>query len=184
VKRILLALGIIALTLFVPIQSYASKTSETAISCILSFGFHCIAKYYFVAQNTSNCDLFSGLVSHNLKTGGAKIHFSSPNGSECNGIASPPYYYPPTGGFAGQKGNVQATCNDNRVMSGQWTALSQTIGFGSVTDNHGAIYKFTFGYTANEAIDTINQVRKQLGCPSIETDGVKLRLDGKILKTE
>lgn len=154
-------------------------------TCLMTMGLICNISFYFVAQNTHSCDLFSGKVVDNLRNGHAVTRFFFPNGAACNGN-SYVSYYPPGGGCAGQQGKVYNTCSDGRTIKGEWTVTSPTckVGYGTASDSYGNDYDFTFGYTAKQAIQRVNILREQLGCPPINLNGVKMEVQGKILRMD
>lgn len=112
-------------------------------------------EYYFVAQNWKNCDLFTGLVRHNLLIGGATVHFFFPDGVECTGKTQI-VYTPPGGGPAGQQGRVTAEGSDGRQIRGTFTCNSVTTGSGKARDSKGNNYEFTFGHSAKQAVARAN----------------------------
>lgn len=154
-------------------------------TCLLTMGLLCNISFYFVAQNTENCDLISGRVVDDLRTGTGKTRFFFPGGAECEGH-SYVTYIPPTGSCAGQKGEVYTTCSDGRTIKGDWTvtASSCKIGYGSAMDTWNNQYEFTFGYTAKKAVEKVNILRRQLGCPVINVNGVRMEVQGQILRTD
>lgn len=153
--------------------------------CLLTLGIACNTHYYFVAQNTENCDLFSGQVNHDLSVGSAETQYFFPDGSQCQG-ASNVNYIPPQGGCIGQRGIVYTTCSDGRRIDGEWvvTSSSCTVGQGQAHDNYGNQYEFTFGHSAKEAVERVNTLRQNMGCAEIDVLGRELRVQGKILRTK
>lgn len=105
-------------------------------------------QYYFVAQNTHNCDFFYGLVQDNPFIGRASVQFAFPNGCDCHGVAQVTHF--PLGGpSAGQRGYINASCTDGRSIKGNFITTSLTTGDGTATDSLGNNYQFTFGHTAS-----------------------------------
>ena len=140
-------------------------------------------QYYFVAQNWKNCDLFTGLVRHNLLIGAAKVHFFFPDGVECTGKTRITYV-PPNGGCAGQQGRVTAEGTDGRQVTGSFTCHSLNTGSGTAEDSNGNHYEFTFGHSAKQAIRRANEIRRNLGCDQIEVVKSHLEVHGKVLRLE
>jgi hypothetical protein len=137
--------------------------------------------YYFVAQNPSNCDLLYGLVVDNPAIGRATLNFAFANGCDCHGIGQVTHY-PLFKGGAGQKGYIKAKCSDGRTMKGKFTTTSVTTGNGTVTDSLGNQYQFTFGQTADQAVQQVNILRKQLGCPEVTGEEIELKVHAEVLK--
>jgi hypothetical protein len=137
-------------------------------------------KYYFVAQNAKNCDLFYGLVQDNPLTGRASVDFTFPNGCLCRGVAQVTDY-PPGGGTKGQRGYIKAKCADGRTINGEFTTASLTTGHGTATDSFGNNYQFTFGHAATEAVKRVNLLRKELGCPECGAKDIEMKVQGLIL---
>lgn len=129
-------------------------------------------RYYFVAQNAHNCDFFYGQVIDNAIIGKAAVDFAFPNGCKCRGTAKVTYYPPNTFSCAGQKGNIFANCSDGRSMNGEFTTASLTTGHGTLSDSLGNAYQFTFGHTADQAIKTVNVLRKKMRCPDCSTKDI------------
>lgn len=141
-------------------------------------------EYYFVAQNWKNCDLFTGLVRHNILIGGATVHFFFPDGVECTGKTQI-VYTPPGGGPAGQQGRVSAEGSDGRQIRGTFTCHSVTTGSGNARDSKGNQYEFTFGHSAKQAVQRANELRRTLGCDEITVSGgTQLEVQGKVLRLE
>jgi len=139
--------------------------------------------YYFVAQNPSNCDLFYGLVVDNPLIGRASLNFAFPSGCNCHGIAQVTHN-PPFGGGAGQRGYIKAKCSDGRTMKGKFTTASVTTGNGTVSDSLGNEYQFTFGHTADQAVQQVNLLRKKLGCEEVTGKEIELKVHAEILKKD
>ncbi len=138
-------------------------------------------RYYFVAQNTHNCDLLYGLVEDNPFIGRAAVDFVFPNGCDCHGVAQVTHF--PLGGpIAGQSGYVKASCSDGRSIKGRFTTTSLTTGNGKASDTMGNEYEFTFGHTAEQSIETVNVIRRKLHCPECTTEDVEMRVQAKIIK--
>jgi hypothetical protein len=137
-------------------------------------------KYYFVAQNDLNCDVFFGLVQDNPLTGVASVDFSFPNGCLCHGKAAVTYY--PAFGVAGERGQISATCSDGRTFGGEFTTTSLTTGNGSASDSLGNGYSVTFGHTISQAIQSVNVIRKRLNCPGCQPKDVETEVKGRILR--
>lgn len=150
-------------------------------TCALTLGLYCKLKYYFVAQNTKNCEIFSGRIIHQPTIGKAHTVFFTPSGATCEGV-SYVTYIPPGGGCAGQQGKVPTQCSDGRIVDGTWTASSCKTGFGHATDNLGNEYQFTFGLSAQEAVKKVNELRINLGCPVVDVKGAEMSVSGKVLR--
>jgi hypothetical protein len=138
-------------------------------------------KYFFVAQNADECEFFYGLVQDNPLIGRASVDFQSANGCNCHGVAQVTHF-PHGGGTVGQKGSIKVKCSDGRIMRGTFTTTSLTTGNASFSDNLGHKYESTFGHTAAQAIETINTLRKQLGCPEVTAQEVEMKVQGRILE--
>jgi len=137
-------------------------------------------RYYFVAQNAANCDLFYGLIQDDPFVGRASVDFIFPNGRQCKGYALVTHYPHPRS-VIGQSGFIKAKCSDGRVLKGNFTTTSLTTGHGTATDNLGNSYQFTFGQHAEDAVKEVNELRKKLGCEQCNPKDVELRVTGRIL---
>ena len=138
-------------------------------------------KYYFAAQNAQDCEFFYGLIQDNPIIGRASVEFESAQGCKCHGVAQVTHY--PLGGAAkGQKGYIKVKCSDGRTMKGNFTTTSLTTGTAQVTDNFGHKFESTFGHTAEQAVEKINTLRKQLGCPEVTAKEVEMSVQGRIIE--
>lgn len=136
--------------------------------------------YYFVAQNAANCDIFYGLVQQDPLIGRAAVDFIFPNGCKCKGYALVTHYPKPRS-VVGQSGFIKAKCSDGREIKGRFTTTSLSTGNGTVTDDLGNNYQFSFGHTAEKAVAEVNELRRKLGCPECTPQDVELRVTGRVL---
>lgn len=137
-------------------------------------------RYYFVAQNAANCDLFYGQIQDDPFIGRAAVDFVFPNGCQCHGYALVTHYPHPRS-VVGQSGFIKTKCSDGRRIEGRFTTTSLTTGHGTASDNLGNNYEFTFGQQAEQAVQEVNQLRKRLGCQECTPQEVELKVTGKIL---
>lgn len=168
-------------SLAAPLPPSKSSSNKSLYRRIMHKASFWKLRYYFVAQNAINCDLFYGLVQDNPLTGRASVDFIFPNGCQCHGVAQVTYY-PPLGGFAGQRGYIKAKCSDGRSLNGNFETLSLTTGGGTVTDSLGNGYEFTFGHTAEQAVHNVNLLRQKLHCPGCDAKDIELKVQGQILR--
>lgn len=138
-------------------------------------------KYYFVAQNTKNCDIFYGLVQDDPLIGYASVDFSFPNGCRCRGHAKVTHY---AGSTVGQRGWVKADCSDGRILKGNFTTTSLTTGHWQATDSLGNEYQGSFGHTADEAVSSVNTIRRKLHCPECDPRDIELKVQGQIISPQ
>lgn len=139
-------------------------------------------QYYFVAQNAANCEFLYGLIVDNSLIGRASVRFAFPDGCQCHGVAQVTYIRL-FGGTAGQKGYIKATCSDGRSFKGHFTTTSLTTGDGTVQDSLGDQYQFTFGHTAEQAVQEIDALREQLHCSELTATEIELKVEAQILPT-
>ena len=59
-----------------------------------------------------------------------------------------------------QRGSVTAKCDDDRTLTGTWSAESCKIGFGHGQDDMGNAFAYTFGLPEERAI---RRIEKHLG---------------------
>lgn len=138
-------------------------------------------KYYFVAQNDANCEIFYGLIQDNPLIGRASIDFVSPtDGCNCHGVGQVTDF-PPGGGVVGQRGYIKVKCSDGRTMRGNFVTTSLTTGFASVDDSNGNHYVSTFGHRADQAITRANAIRRTLNCSECTSEAVVLEVKAQIL---
>jgi hypothetical protein len=183
----------LSLALLVPFNSAAAQDDESQLEKQLPAKLrktlmgHFVDKfyfwrlrYYFVAQNAANCDLFYGLVQDDPFIGRASVDFVFPNGCQCKGYALVTHYPHPRS-VVGQSGFIKTKCSDGRTLNGKFITTSLTTGHGTVTDNLGNSYQFTFGQHAEEAVKEVNELRKKLGCEECNPRDVELRVTGRVL---
>lgn len=140
-------------------------------------------RYYFLAQNAHNCDFFYGLVQDNPLIGRASLKFAFPNGCDCHGVAQVTHF-PRGGPAAGQSGYIKATCSDGRTIRGRFTTTSLTTGNGTGSDSLGNEYQFTFGHTAEQSVQSVNVLRKELHCPECTPEDIELGVQARIIKRQ
>lgn len=137
-------------------------------------------RYFFVAQNGANCALFYGLIQDDPLIGHASVDFTFPNGCNCHGYAQVTHL-PKGRSVVGQTGVIKTKCSDGRKITGTFITTSLTTGKATVRDDQGNQYQATFGHTALEAIESVNALRKKLGCPECTAREVELSVQGKVL---
>ncbi|MBX9687151.1 MAG: hypothetical protein K2X27_10640 [Candidatus Obscuribacterales bacterium] len=137
-------------------------------------------RYYFVAQNAANCNLFYGLIQDDPLIGRASVDFRFDNGCHCHGYAQVTKI-PKGRSVVGQEGFIKANCSDGRKIQGRFKTTSLTTGSASATDSLGNSYEATFGHTAAEAVLSVNLLRKKLGCPECSPKEIELKVQGKVL---
>jgi hypothetical protein len=136
-------------------------------------------RYYFAAQNGKDCEFFYGLIQDNPLLGRASVDFNNANGCKCHGVAQVTHY-PLKGGVIGQRGYIHVKCEDGRKMHGHFTTTSLTTGFASLEDDRGHSYEGTFGHSADQAVDKINDLRKKMGCPEVDARDIELKVNGDL----
>lgn len=137
-------------------------------------------RYYFSAQNASDCEFFYGLIQDNPLLGRASVDFNSANGCKCHGVGQVTHL-PLKGNGAGQRGYIHVKCEDGRHMRGHFTTTSLTTGFADLTDDKGHKFEATFGHSADQAIDKVNALRKKLGCPEVTAQEIETKVNAEIL---
>jgi hypothetical protein len=137
-------------------------------------------RYYFAAQNASDCEFFYGLIQDNPFLGRASVDFNSADGCKCHGVGQVTHV-PLKGNGAGQRGYIHVKCEDGRHMNGHFTTTSVTTGFADLTDDRGHKFEATFGHSADQAIDKVNALRKRLGCPEVTAQEVETKVNAEIL---
>ncbi len=137
-------------------------------------------RYYFAAQNASDCEFFYGLIQDNPLLGRASVDFNSANGCKCHGVGQVTHV-PLKGGGAGQRGYIHVKCEDGRRMKGHFTTTSLTTGFAELTDDKEHKFEATFGHSADQAIDKVNALRKKLGCPEVTAEEIETKVNAEIL---
>lgn len=137
-------------------------------------------RYYFAAQNASDCEFFYGLIQDNPLLGRASVDFNSANGCKCHGVGQVTHV-PLKGGGAGQRGYIHVKCEDGRHMKGHFTTTSLTTGFAELTDDKEHKFEATFGHSADQAVDKVNALRKKLGCPEVTADEIETKVNAEIL---
>ena len=140
-------------------------------------------RYYFAAQNGKDCEFFYGLIQDNPLLGRASVDFNNANGCKCHGTAQVTHYPLTKGGVVGQRGYIHVKCEDGRKMNGHFTTTSLTTGFATLEDDRGHSFEGTFGHSADQAVDKINELRKKLGCPEVSAHDIELKVNGD-LKTK
>jgi hypothetical protein len=146
----------------------------------LSSAYFWRVQYYFVAQNTKNCDVLYGLVKDDPLIGFASVNFKLANGCECSGHAKVTHH-PMSTSTAGQRGWIHAKCADGRTMKGTFTTISLTKGSWQATDSLGNYYEGNFGQTAEQALERVNEIRKANHCEECSPREIELKVQGKIL---
>ena len=136
-------------------------------------------RYYFAAQNGKDCEFFYGLIQDNPLLGRASVDYNSADGCKCHGVAQVTHY-PLKGGVVGQRGYIHVKCEDGRKMNGHFTTTSLTTGFATLEDDRGHAYEGTFGHSADQAVDKINELRKKLGCPEVTARDIELKVNGDL----
>lgn len=136
--------------------------------------------YFFVAQNGANCTLFYGLIQDDPLIGHASVDFTFPNGCTCHGSAQVTHL-PKGRSVIGQTGVIKTKCTDGRRITGNFVTTSLTTGKATVKDDQGNEYQATFGQTALEAVESVNALRKKLGCPECSARDVELSVQGKVI---
>jgi len=136
--------------------------------------------YYFVAQNGSNCTLFYGLIQDDPFTGHASVEFKFPDGCTCHGFAQVTHL-PKGRSVVGQTGIIRTKCSDGRKIDGNFTTTSLTTGSAKVSDNKGNDYQATFGHTAESAANSVNELRRKLGCPDCNAKDIEMSVKGRVL---
>lgn len=137
-------------------------------------------RYYFSAQNASDCEFFYGLIQDNPLLGRASVDFNSANGCKCHGVAQVTHL-PFKGNGAGQRGYIHVKCEDGRHINGHFTTTSLTTGFADLADDKEHKFEATFGHSADQAIDKTNALRKQLGCPEVSAQEIETKVNAEIL---
>lgn len=137
-------------------------------------------RYYFSAQNASDCEFFYGLIQDNPLLGRASVDFNSANGCKCHGVAQVTHL-PLKGNGAGQRGYIHVKCEDGRHMKGHFTTTSLTTGFADLTDDKGHKFEATFGHSADQAVDKINALRQKLGCPEVTAKEIETKVNAELL---
>jgi len=137
--------------------------------------------YYFVAQNAGSCDLFYGLIQDDPLIGHASLDFVFANGCDCHGHGQVTHYPWFSGSGAGQRGYIKAKCSDGRTLDGTFETTSVTTGHGTVSDSKGNQYQFTFGHTIDEAIQKVNDLRKNLGCEPANAQEIEMKVNAQVL---
>jgi len=128
-----------------------------SLSTILLSG--CVS-YKTVGSFDDYNEVLYGTVHANLMTGGGEFTLIGEKTKlKCAGIASAPYYIPPSLSCTGQRGVVDGSCDDGRFIEGEWFGLSCTTGIARGKDNTGKMFAFTFGMDEKGAQV---QIRKQL----------------------
>jgi hypothetical protein len=137
-------------------------------------------RYYFSAQNASDCEFFYGLIQDNPLLGRASVDFNSANGCKCHGVAQVTHL-PLKGNGAGQRGYIHVKCEDGRHMKGHFTTTSLTTGFADLTDDKGHKFEATFGHSADQAVDKVNALRQKLGCPEVTAKEIETKVNAELL---
>jgi hypothetical protein len=137
-------------------------------------------RYYFVAQNASNCTLFYGLIQDDPLTGHASVEFKFPDGCNCHGYAQVTHLAKGRS-VVGQTGIIRTKCSDGRKIDGTFITTSLTTGTAKVSDNKGNDYQATFGHTAEAAANSVNELRRKLGCPDCSAKDIELSVQGRVL---
>lgn len=128
-----------------------------ALSTILLSG--CVS-YKTVGSFDDYNEVLHGAVNANLMTGGGAFSLIGEKTKlKCDGIASAPYYTPPSLLCAGQRGTIHGSCDDGRIIEGEWFGSSCTTGIVRGKDNTGKTFAFTFGMDEKSAQV---EIRKQL----------------------
>lgn len=140
-------------------------------------------RYYFAAQNASDCEFFYGLIQDNPLLGRASVDFNSANGCKCHGVGQVTHL-PLKGGGAGQRGYIHVKCEDGRHMKGHFTTTSLTTGFAELTDDKEHKFEATFGHNADQAVDKVNALRKKLGCPEVTAKEIETKVNADILNRQ
>jgi hypothetical protein len=140
-------------------------------------------RYYFAAQNASDCEFFYGLIQDNPLLGRASVDFNSASGCKCHGVGQVTHV-PLKGGGAGQRGYIHVKCEDGRHMKGHFTTTSLTTGFAELTDDKERKFEATFGHSADQAVDKVNALRKKLGCPEVTAEEIETKVNAEILNRQ
>jgi hypothetical protein len=137
-------------------------------------------QYYFVAQNDANCEVFYGLVQDDSSVGIANVNFAFPNGCLCHGRAMVTYC--PPSGYAGEHGKYSAKCSDGRQIFGKFTTTSLTTGYAEFNDSFGNTYRATFGHTIDEAVQSVNEIRRTMHCSDCDPQNFETAVQGQLLR--
>jgi hypothetical protein len=140
-------------------------------------------RYYFVAQNAKNCTLFYGLIQDDPLIGRASVEFTFPDGCRCHGYAQVTHL-PKGRGVVGQEGVIKTKCTDGRKVTGRFITTSLTTGTATVSDSNGNDYQATFGHTADQAVSSVNELRRKLGCPECNARDIEMKVQGKVLPSK
>lgn len=161
------------------IQASIGKKKMSFFKRFMNKAYFWRLKYYFVAQNTKNCDIFYGLVQDDPLTGHASVEFTFPNGCQCHGHAQ--VTRRSSTSTSGQSGWVHAKCADGREIKGRFTTTSLTTGYWNAKDNLGNDYDGSFGHTAEQALERVNAIRRKLHCPECSPQEIELKVYGQVI---
>lgn len=156
----------------------------STVGCVATLGLFCKIHYFFVAQEIDGCSILSGKVNHNLSLGRAQVEFLDDSFNKCNGHTRVTYY-PKMVGCKGQEGTITGLCENGSHVVGTWVAKSCSTGYGEARKREylGKNYKFVFGLSKDEVIETINRYRSEQGCAGLSVDGyiINTEVSGKVV---